>query len=144
MKLEFLIFLLAGVATSLAAFSCKDQSGNDVDWWEFFHSLRLETVCFQVCCLQNANWKRRWIRHRTSWWNRLVLCGCEQEGSSHPICQNPGWQRSGTVILHAIPESISLQALAYTLQQYYDKQADKSIFHVMFNDEVSETGSAVN
>uniref|UniRef100_A0A1I7WXM2 Piwi domain-containing protein n=1 Tax=Heterorhabditis bacteriophora TaxID=37862 RepID=A0A1I7WXM2_HETBA len=28
------------------------------------------------------------------------------------------------------------QAIAYTLQQYYDKQNDPNVFHVMFNDEV--------
>ncbi|CAA86412.1 Deoxyribonuclease-2 [Caenorhabditis elegans] len=100
-----LIFLLLGVSQTYAAFSCKDQSGNDVDWFAVY-KMPIE----------------------------------KDDGSVTGLAGGVAWyyvdvNKKGTLTPSAKTLDDNDQAIAYTLQQYYDKQNDKTIFHVMYNDE---------
>uniref|UniRef100_A0A8R1DG67 Uncharacterized protein n=2 Tax=Caenorhabditis japonica TaxID=281687 RepID=A0A8R1DG67_CAEJA len=100
-----LVLLLAGATLSSAAFSCKDQSGADVDWFAVY-KMPIEPDDGSVTGLAGG----------IAWYYVDV-------------------NKKGALTPSAKTLDDNDQALAYTLQQYYDKQDDKSIFHVMFNDE---------
>lgn len=97
----FLFFLLL---PSVLAFSCKDQSGNNVDWFAVY---------------------------------KMPI---ESDNSIPGVNGGVGFYYVDVAKKGALqPSSKDLdskdQAIAYTLQQFYDKKADTSIFHVMYNDE---------
>ncbi|CAB3401184.1 unnamed protein product [Caenorhabditis bovis] len=103
--MQLLILLLLSVAHASAAFSCKDQSGNDVDWFAVY-KMPIE----------------------------------KDDGSVPGLASGTGWyyldvNKKGSLAPSPKTLDDKDQAIAHTLQQYYDKQSDKSIFHVMFNDE---------
>ncbi|CAI2357597.1 unnamed protein product [Caenorhabditis sp. 36 PRJEB53466] len=106
MKAVALLFcLFVGVQVTFAAFSCKDQSGADVDWFAVY-KMPIE----------------------------------KDDGSVTGLASGIAWyyvdvNKKGALTPSAKTLDDTDQALAYTLQQYYDKQDDKTIFHVMFNDE---------
>ncbi|CAI5455529.1 unnamed protein product [Caenorhabditis angaria] len=111
LKLVFSICAIFLIAPTFAAFSCKDQSGNDVDWFAVY---------------------------------KMPI---EKDNSVPGVAGGIGWyyvdvNKKGTLQPSAKTLDDTDQALAYTLQQYYDKQSDKSIFHVMFNDEPWGTGNS--
>ncbi|KAF1746857.1 hypothetical protein GCK72_023315 [Caenorhabditis remanei] len=104
-RMALLVLLLAGISLTYAAFSCKDQSGADVDWFAVY-KMPIE----------------------------------KDDGSVTGLAGGIAWyyvdvNKKGSLTPSAKTLDDKDQALAYTLQQYYDRQADKSIFHVMFNDE---------
>uniref|UniRef100_A0A1I7YXH8 Deoxyribonuclease II n=1 Tax=Steinernema glaseri TaxID=37863 RepID=A0A1I7YXH8_9BILA len=101
---EALLFLLAVAAA--AAFSCKDQSNKDVDWW-FAYKLPKE----------KASKEMPGLRDGTAFY--------------YLDANNPVFT----------PSDVSLgeknQAIAYTLQQFYDSAKDPSIFYVFYNDDTN-------
>ncbi|CAD6191173.1 unnamed protein product [Caenorhabditis auriculariae] len=108
------IFLLLGVSTAFAAFSCKDQNGKDVDWFAVYKMP-----------IESADNSVPGIKDGVAWY----YVDINNQGSLQPSLKTLNDKD---------------QAIAYTLQQYYDKQSDPTIFHTMYNDEPWGSSSTIS
>ncbi|VDL63974.1 unnamed protein product [Nippostrongylus brasiliensis] len=100
-----IILLFLLFSPTVFSFSCKDQNNNDVDWFAVY-KMPVESADNSIPGIQSG----------TGWY----YVDSNKKGALLP----------STKTLDATD-----QAIAYTLNQYYSKKSDNTIFHLMYNDE---------
>lgn len=100
-----LLLILVLLAADVVSFSCKDQNNNDVDWFAVY-KMPIESADNSVPGIQQG----------VAWYY---------------VDSN----KKGTLMPSPKTLDDKEQALAYTLNQFYSKKADPTIFHLMYNDE---------
>ena len=138
--MPLLLFLLFGFVVHTSGFSCKDQDGKDVDWLVFLYDTPQRVFRFAVYKMPiESDNSVPGVNSGIGWYYVDV----NKKGALHPSAQNLNSKSQVRTPLGG-DENGLLQAIAYTLQQYYDNQKDQTLFHVMYNDEpwTPQTGAS--